>query len=254
MQKRFSNGTFYYTDPVDCSSKDTRSTQECSLQEDNQSGFYESSSWEYSWYAPHDTGYLIELMGGNTTFTNRLDHFFDAEYYLPGNEPSFQAPIGYHYANQPWRSVDRVRDVVMNNFNTGIAGLPGNDDQGAMATLLGFHLLGLYPVPSTTHYLIVSPFTPKYTIHNTYLNTNTTVTVTNYSPASVAYPIPNGVPAYVKNVTINGVPAKSRCYIDFYDTFRVGGEIEIVVTEDKTYDCGGNVPESLSMGGFASAR
>ncbi|KAG1739257.1 glycoside hydrolase family 92 protein [Suillus lakei] len=254
MQKRFSNGTFYNTDPTDCSPKDTRSSQECSLQEDNQSGFYESSSWEYSWYAPHDTGYLVELMGGNNTFTNRLDHFFEDGYYQAGNEPSFQTPIGYHYVNQPWRSVDRVRDVVLNNFNIDIAGLPGNDDQAAMATLLAFHLLGLYPVPSTTHYLIVSPFTPKYTIHNTYLNTSTTVTVTNYSAKSVAYPIPDGVPAYVKNVTINGVAAKSRCYIDFYDTFRVGGEIEIVVTEDKTYDCGGPVPESLSMGGFASAQ
>ncbi|KAG2131237.1 glycoside hydrolase family 92 protein [Suillus bovinus] len=254
MQKRLPNGTFYNTDPVNCSPKDTRNNPECSLQEDNQSGFYESSSWEYSWYAPHDTGYLVELMGGNTTFTNRLDHFFEAGYYQAGNEPSFQTPIGYHYVNQPWRSVDRVRDVVMNNFNIETAGLPGNDDQAAMATLLSFHLLGLYPVPSTTHYLIVSPFTPKYTIHNSYLNTSTTVTVTNYSPASVAHPIPNGVPAYVKNVTINGRPAKSRCYIDFYDTFRVGGEIEIVVTEDKTYDCGGPVPESLSMGGFARAR
>lgn len=96
MQKRFSNGTFYNTDPVDCSPKDTRSSRECSLQEDNQSGFYESSSWEYSWwvslflrrgvgcltrdnnrYAPHDTGHLVELMGGNTTFMDRLDHFFE---------------------------------------------------------------------------------------------------------------------------------------------------------------------------------
>lgn len=253
MQKRFSNGTFYYTDPIDCSPKDT-SSRSCSLQEDTQSGFYESSSWEYSWYAPHDTGYLVELMGGDKAFMNRLDHFFEAGYYLAGNEPSFQTPIGYHYANQPWRSVDCVRDIVMNNFNIDIAGLPGNDDQAAMATLLSFHLLGLYPVPSTTHYLIVSPFTPKYTIHNSYLDTNTTVTVINYSSASVAYPIPDGVPAYVKSVTINGVPAKSRCYIDFYDTFRVGGEIEIVVTEDKTYDCGGPVPESLSTGGFARAR
>lgn len=58
----------------------------------------------------------------------------------------------------------------------------------------------------------------------------------------------------MKDVIINGLPAKSRCYIDFYDTFRVGGEIEIVVTDDKTYDCGGSVPESLSAGGFASAR
>lgn len=109
-------------------------------------------------------------------------------------------------------------------------------------------------VPSTTHYLIVSPFVPKYTIHNSYLKTNTTVTVKNYSAASVAYPIPEGVPAYVESVTINGMAAKSRCYVDFYDTFRVGGEIEIVVTHDKKYDCGGPVPESLSTGGFASAR
>lgn len=28
-------------------------------------GFYESSAWEYSWYAPHDTAHLIQLMGGN---------------------------------------------------------------------------------------------------------------------------------------------------------------------------------------------
>ncbi|OJA12651.1 hypothetical protein AZE42_08696 [Rhizopogon vesiculosus] len=253
MQKRYSNGTFYYTDPIGCSPRAT-TTQDCSLQQDNTNGFYESSSWEYSWYAPHDTATLVELMGGNPTFGERLDHFFDGGYYLAGNEPSFQTPVGYHYANQPWRSVDRVRDVVINNFSSDLVGIPGNDDQAAMATLLLFHLLGLYPVPSTTHYLIVSPFIPKYTIHNTYLKTNTTVTVTNYSAESVAYPIPNGVPAYVKSVTINGLPAKSRCYVDFYDTFRVGGTIEIVVTDEKTYDCGGNVPESLSTGGFASAR
>ena len=92
MQKRYSNGTFSYTNPIDCSPQDPVS-RECSLQQDNTVGFYESSSWEYSWsvsmllgvnllnkndrYAPHDTAYLIELMGGNPTFGNRLDHFFD---------------------------------------------------------------------------------------------------------------------------------------------------------------------------------
>lgn len=32
-------------------------------------------------YAPHDTAYLIELMGGNPTFGNRLDHFFDVRLF-----------------------------------------------------------------------------------------------------------------------------------------------------------------------------
>jgi len=87
------------------------------LQGGNVNGFYESSSWEYSWYAPHDTAHLVDLMGGNGTFITRLDHFFDKGYYLAGNEPSFQTPIGYHYADHPAKSVDRVREVVFDNFN-----------------------------------------------------------------------------------------------------------------------------------------
>lgn len=192
MQKRYSNGTFFFNNPIDCSPQDTNQTRSCSLQSSNQNGFYESSSWEYSWYVPHDTAHLIQLMGGNDTFVNRLEHFFNAGYYLAGNEPSFQTPIGYHYANHPAMSVDRVREVVFDNFDITAGGLPGNDDQAAMASLLSFHLLGLYPVPSTTQLLILSPFTPKYTIHNSFLNTSTTVTVKNFSSKSVQKVIPAG--------------------------------------------------------------
>jgi hypothetical protein len=125
-----------------------------------------------------------------------------------------------------------------------------------MASLLSFHLLGLYPVPSTTQLLILSPFTPKYTIHNSFLNVSTTVTVNNFSPKSVQRVIPAGVPAYVANVTINGQPSVSRCHFDFYDAFRLGGEIVITLTEDKDAadSCEGGVPESISTGGFAKAR
>ena len=58
------------------------------------------------------------------TFVKRLDHFFDAGYYLAGNEPSFQTPIGYHYANHPTKSVDRVREVVFTNFDISTYLLP----------------------------------------------------------------------------------------------------------------------------------
>ncbi|KII92737.1 glycoside hydrolase family 92 protein [Plicaturopsis crispa FD-325 SS-3] len=257
-QKRYPNGTFAYTDPIDCSPNDSDTNRECSLQGDNTNGFYESSSWEYSWYAPHDTAHLIELMGGNATFVKRLDHFFDASvnagYYLAGNEPSFQTPIGYHYANQPSKSVDRVRDVVFTNFDITPAGLPGNDDQAAMGSLLSWHLLGLYPVPSTTEILVLSPFIPKYTIHNSYLNISTTVNAINYDAKSVQKTIPDGTPAYVQNVTINGVATNSTCHFDFYDVFRVGGEVNITLTADKTIGCVGGVPESLSEGGFSTSR
>ncbi|KAF7782203.1 CAZyme family GH92 [Agaricus bisporus var. burnettii] len=256
MQKRFPNGTFFFNNPKDCSPKDTNNSRACSLQGTNENGFYESSSWEYSWYAPHDTAHLIELMGGNATFIDRLEHFFDEGYYLAGNEPSFQTPIGYHYANHPAMSVDRVRKVVFDNFDITPGGLPGNDDQAAMASLLAFHLLGLYPVPSSTQLLILSPFTPKYTIHNSFLNISTTVTVANFSSKSVQRVIPEGVPAYVESVTINGNSTVSRCHFDFYDVFRLGGDVIINLTADKEAadDCAGSVPESISTGGFAQAR
>ena len=111
-------------------------------------------------------------------------------------------------------------------------------------------------VPSTTQLLILSPFIPKYTIHNSFLNTSTTVTTVNFDPQSVQKTIPAGTAAYVKNVTINGVPSVSRCHLDFYDAFRLGGEVVITLTANKTEanDCLGGLPESISTGGFSKAR
>ena len=70
MQKRFPNGTFAVGDPVACSAKDPQQNRECSLQSDNTVGFYESSSWEYSWFVQHDMAHLITLMGGNVSQTH----------------------------------------------------------------------------------------------------------------------------------------------------------------------------------------
>jgi len=68
MQKRFPDGTFAPEDPADCSPNDKQiETRQCSLQRGNTVGFYEASSWEYSWFAPHDTAHLITMMGGNVS-------------------------------------------------------------------------------------------------------------------------------------------------------------------------------------------
>lgn len=136
------------------------------------------------------------------------------------------------------------------------AGLPGNDDQAAMGSWLSFHLLGFYPIPGTSQFLITSPFIPSYTIHNSYLNTSTTVTTLGFDPKSIQATIPDGVAAYVKKVTLNGVETASKCHIDFYDLFKVGGTLVIEVTDDISQgnDCGASVPESVSAGGFATLR
>lgn len=82
------------------------------------------------------------------------------------------------------------------------------------------------------------------------------MTVKNFDKNSIQKTIPAGVSAYVKSVTINGKPTASRCHFDFYDTFRLGGDIVIELTADKALanDCAGSVPESISTGGFSTAR
>lgn len=68
--------------------------------------------------------------------------------------------------------------------------------------------------------------------------------------------IPSGAAAYVQSLKINNETMTNVCSFDFYDTFRVGAEIEIVLTDDKdaANDCGATVPQSLSTGGFSTLR
>jgi hypothetical protein len=82
------------------------------------------------------------------------------------------------------------------------------------------------------------------------LGVSTTVTAVNYDANSIRRTIPIGTAAYVQAVMINGKPAASTCHIDFYDTFRVGGNVTIVLTADKAAvgACNGTVPDSLSSG------
>lgn len=268
VQQRRPDGSFRYVDPTTCSPIDNNSDHACSLQQENNYGVYETSAWEYSLYSPHDTQGLIQLLVQNDTdkFIKRVDTFFDKDLYYAGNEPSFQTPVIYHYANRPTKSVQRVRQVVYRNFNTTTAGLPGNSDQGAMQTLLLFHLLGLYPVPATREFLIVSPFLPSYRLRNPLLG-DVIVKVTNFDATSLKETIPEDSRAYVSKVILNGQEQSSRCKIQFEQLFpsalnadgqKTETTLELVMTDQigEADSCGSkgkeDLPSSLSTGGFAS--
>jgi len=196
-------------------------------------------------------------MGGEATFIQRIDHYFSKGYFQAGNEPSFSMPWAYHYANRPDLSALRVREVVYKNFNTGIGGIPGNDDSGAMAALLTFHLLGLYPVPASTQLLIGSPFLSSYTITAPLSPTrafSTTVRVSNFDPRTLMQAPAAGTRLYVQSVTVDGVKLKSRCWIDFWVLMK-SKEIVVEVGEDPGVETGcgaeqGARPASLEEGGF----
>ncbi len=119
--------------------------------------FYEASSWEYSLSIPHDVPGLIELCGGPIEFGNRLDTFFDKEYFNVNNEPSFLSPCLYHWIGLPDKSSDRILEIIEKNYNDSAAGLPGNDDSGAMSSWLIFNMAGIYPNAGHDYYLIHTP-------------------------------------------------------------------------------------------------
>lgn len=107
--------------------------------------FYESHSWEYSFYVPHDIAELIKQCGGKSNFIKRLDHYFDKGYYKVSNEPGFLSPCLYIWAGVPYKTTERVRAIMSKSYSSTRTGLPGNDDSGAMSSWYVFHAMGLFP-------------------------------------------------------------------------------------------------------------
>ncbi|CAB3762124.1 GH92 family glycosyl hydrolase [Paraburkholderia humisilvae] len=122
---------------------------------------YEGDIWTYSLYAPQDVRGLIRLSGGNGAFIHRLDTLFDRKHFDMSNEPGFLLPMLYLWAGRPDKTADRIVDQLDRQFNDSRAGLPGNDDSGAMSSWLIFQMLGIYPNAGQDVYLIGTPSFPE---------------------------------------------------------------------------------------------
>lgn len=128
-----------------------------------------------------------------------------------------------------------------------------------MAALLTFHILGLYPVPASKQLLIGSPLLSSYTLVNDLFNTRTKFSVRNFDNTTLNAAPAAGSRVYVKNITINGRPSESLCWISFDDVVG-GGEVVIEVDSDAaaaaSAGCGVGsdaLPDSLETGGFTGA-
>ena len=148
-------------------------------------GFIEGNSWNYSLYIPHDVKKLVRLYGGNNNFIAHLDslftfgldesHFQHSEdisaagimgNYVHGNEPSHHVAYLYNYAGAPWKTQERVHQIVKRFYRNTNDGLCGNDDCGQMSAWYVFSAMGFYPVcPGTNEYVIGSPVLTEALIH-----------------------------------------------------------------------------------------
>jgi len=147
-------------------------------------GFIEGNSWNYSFFVPHEPNELITLMGGKKNFSAKLDTLFTM--YLPdkyfaeteditrdgiigtyvhGNEPAHHVAYLYNFAGQPWKTQQRVRMILKNQYKPAPDGLGGNDDCGQMSAWYLFSTLGFYPVaPGSAEYQLGSPAINKAVI------------------------------------------------------------------------------------------
>jgi predicted alpha-1,2-mannosidase len=146
------------------------------------SDYTEGNAWQYSWFAPQDQAGLTRLLGGDAATIAKLDRMFDFDVskldyshaedisgligqYIHGNEPSHHVAYLYSYAGAPWRTQERLKQIVASQYKPTPDGLSGNDDLGQMSAWLVFTALGFYPVtPASLQYVIGRPFVARATL------------------------------------------------------------------------------------------
>jgi predicted alpha-1,2-mannosidase len=134
----------------------------------SEDGFVEGNAAQYTWFVPHDVAGLVRLLGWERAARARLDRFhrrLDSSHLAPyawlGNEPSFGTPWLYNWLGAPWRTQAVVRRAVNTLFRPLPAGLPGDDDLGALSSWYVWSALGLYPaVPAVGGLAVASPLFP----------------------------------------------------------------------------------------------
>ena len=201
-------------------------------------GFIEGNAWNYSLYVPHHPEQLIGMMGGKKRFVAHLDSLFTMELpdkyfaeteditrdgiignYVHGNEPSHHVPYLYNWADQPWKTQERVRMILKKQFKPTPDGLGGNDDCGQMSAWYIFSALGFYPVaPGSEEYAIGSPAVDGATLRLENGNTFT-IEVVGQGDKNV----------YVRKMLLNGQPL-NRWFLNHSEIMK-GGKITFQMGE-----------------------
>jgi len=169
---------------------------------DNQMGFEEGSTWQYSFMIPHNYSGLFQAMGGNANAVAKLDKFFEklSGWALPNftvaNEPDFCAPYAYLWTGSPWKTQQVIDRIRRETFTTKPDGLPGNDDLGATSGVYVWNAIGMYPViPGIGGVALGTPMFSRVFMQ---LGNSTTLEI-----------LSRGQGIYVQSVKVNGKPHDS---------------------------------------------
>ncbi len=171
--------------------------------------YTEACAWQYAFAAQHDIPGVIDLYGGEKAFAKRMDEMFANTAKIHTNIPDITGMIGqyaqgneqchhqaylYDFAGQPWKTQQKIRQIMSSFYNDTADGQVGNNDCGQMSAWYVFSALGFYPVnPANGVYVFGSPAVDKAEIKVPGGKSFKVEAVSN-SPKNV----------YIQSVTLNG--------------------------------------------------
>lgn len=159
------------------------------------SGYKEGDQWVYTYFVPHNTRDIINLLGGNDQFAARLDSALTHDVILFDNETVFHLPYLFNQAGKPELTQRWVRKIMKERFSATPGGLPGNDDLGSASSWYVFSAIGIYPVcPGRPLYAIGSPLFESATLN---LPNGKKFIINSTSSAKTSF---------VRSIDINGRP------------------------------------------------
>jgi predicted alpha-1,2-mannosidase len=208
--------------------------------------YCEGNGWQYLWLVPHDPEGLIDLLGGDEAFGEKLDQLFAVEsvksegasadisgligQYAHGNEPGHHTTYLYAFVGQQWKTAKLVRQILTTLYSDQPDGLSGNEDCGQMSAWYVFSAMGIYPVnPVAGVYVFGSPIVDKATIAVPG-GKSFTIVAKNNSPVNL----------FIQSVELNGKPY-GKSYITHPDII-AGGELTFVMGPEPN-KAFGNAPE-----------
>ena len=197
--------------------------------------YCEGNAWQYTWLVPHDVEGLVECFGSKEAFVNKLDSLFLANgdmgeasspdisgligQYAHGNEPSHHTVYLYTLVGQPWKTADRIKEILHTMYTDQPDGLSGNEDVGQMSAWDILSSFGFYQVePAGGKFVFGYP---------------------NFDKVEIAVPAGKFVIErenkgqqnnYIQGIVLNGTEYK-KPWIEYADIMK-GGELKFLMGDE----------------------